>query len=179
MKSCSVLSMLLFSCCTIHAAQTGALPHIEQGIYQPTQPFENIKQKFYVRERERSSLPMVHAASTSISRFLISAVNPTNIPDAPIANVLPEAEHLLRLPPPASQSTGRYVPTSVYCWKSGDQNHLEFLIDWGDITTKARYTDSYVFTQHGQDWYFEKHGSVAPRSWVQTERYFQRKCPDE
>lgn len=65
MKSRFVLSALLFSGCGGPTLQT-KMPHVEQGIYQPAQPFENIKQTFYVRERERSSLPLINAASTSI-----------------------------------------------------------------------------------------------------------------
>lgn len=105
--------------------------------------------------------------------------NANAVPDAPIMSVLPAAIHSLRLPPLAGPRERRFVPTSVYCWKSENQDHLEFLIEWGDITTKARYADSYIFILRGQEWYFERHGSVAPRSWVQTERYFQRMCPDE
>ncbi|MGZ4891561.1 MAG: hypothetical protein ACXV2B_04805, partial [Halobacteriota archaeon] len=60
---------------------------------------------------------------------------------------------------------------------STNENQLEFLVEWADPMTKLRYTDSYVFAKNGSSWYFQKHGSTAPRYWAQTERYFQRECP--
>jgi hypothetical protein len=96
-------------------ASASKFPEIEKGIYQPTQPFENIKQVFYVRERERPLLNLITDASTSIARFLTDTHN---------------AELGLRLPPMATTGgNGRYAGSVAYCWKSEEKDHLEFLIE--------------------------------------------------
>jgi hypothetical protein len=160
-------------------AQAGKIPAIEQGIYQSAPPFENIKQSFYVRERERPLLDLITDASTSLARFLIGSHNMSSAkPASAMPHVLADAQGGLRLPPMATTGgNGRYVGLVVYCWKSKEKDHLEFLIEWADITTNARYTDSYVFVRRGPSWYFEKHGSIPPWHWTQTEPYFQRTCP--
>ena len=89
MKSSFVLSTLLLSGCVSLTTQTVTIPRIEQSIYHPVAPFERTKRSFYVRERERSLLPLINAASTSIARFSNSLTNSTDNPDAPIESVLP------------------------------------------------------------------------------------------
>ena len=159
----------------------GKIPAIEQGIYTPSTPFENTKQSFYVRERERPLLSVISDADTSIALFLhdvTQAVSAESI--LTIRSVLPSARKQLRLPPLATfNKSSHYVYSSLYCWKSANMDQLEFFIDWADIATNARYTDSYIFVRRGTSWYFKDHGSVAPRQWIQTERYFQRTCPSE
>lgn len=171
-----VLAALAICISLTGCANAGKIPRIEQGIYRPTPPLENIKQHFYVRERERPVLDLITEASIPIARFLLEF---HASPDGSVMpHVLAEARDSLRLPPNASRdSTRRYVGSLLYCWKSKDNDHLEFLIEWGDITTNARYTDSYVFVRRGPSWYFEQHGSIPPWHWKQTERYFQRACP--
>jgi hypothetical protein len=171
---------------TWHTALTAAepVPKIEQGIYKPVPPFENIKQAIYVRERERPLLPLIEDASTSIAVFLLDMFAYGSGIRADVRFVLPEARDRLRLPPPASASgtanaQGRFIDSAVYCWRSDNPDQLRFLIEWADPTTKARYTDSYVFVRRGATWYFEKHDTIAPWTWTQTRRYFQRSCPDE
>lgn len=179
MRSFLAITILLVILPHLVSAETKKVPAIEQGIYTSDTPFENTKQSFYVRERERSLLSTISDADTSIALFLhdvVSAVSAESIQT--IRLVLPVARQQLRLPPLATfDKSTRYVYLSVYCWKSENRDQLEFLIDWGDITTNARYTDSYVFIRSGPSWYFKNHGSVAPRQWIQTERYFQRTCP--
>lgn len=179
MKPTVVFVALTIFVSQANLAQAGKIPAIEQGIYRPAPPFENIKQSFYVRERERPLLDLTTDASTSLARFLIDAHNMSpSKPASAMPHVLAEAQGGLRLPPMATTGgNGRYVGLVVYCWKSKEKDHLEFLIEWGDITTNARYTDSYVFVRRGPSWYFEKHGSIPPWHWAQTERYFQRACP--
>lgn len=173
MKTHDVLAALAICVSLTSYANAGQIPSIEQSIYKPTPPLENIKQKFYVGERERPILDLITEASTPISRFLLELYA---LPDG---SVMPHAEarDKVRLPPKSIHSSGRYVGAFLYCWKSTDRDHLEFLIEWGDITTNARYTDSYVFVRQGPSWHFEQHGSIPPWHWKQTERYFQRACP--
>ncbi|MQA21574.1 hypothetical protein [Rugamonas rivuli] len=176
MKALVVFAALAIGFAPAGMAQTRRLPAIEQGIYHPEPPFENIKQSFYIRERERPLLNLITDASTSIALFLIDAHNA--LPGT--SKLLAETSGGLRLPPMATvDRTMRFVGTGLYCWQSKDDDHLEFLIEWADITTNARYTDSYVFARRGPGWHFEKHGSIPPWHWTQTERYFQRACPSD
>jgi hypothetical protein len=156
-------------------AQPARIPAIEQSIYRPEAPFENIKKSFYVRESERPLLDNIADASTSIARFLIATLDAST---DTIHSVRAETQERLRLPP-TSTSDGalRYVGMLVYCWTSSESDQLEFLIEWADITTNARYTDSYVFVLQEDKWLFDRHGSTPPWHWGQTERYFQRNCP--
>lgn len=160
-------------------AQSARVSAMEQGIYTPEPPFENLKQSFYVRERERPLLEAITSASISIVLFLIDVTNATSTDSAfSIRFVLPQSQGLLRLPPIATFNRSmRYVALRLYCWNGEDKDRLELLIEWGDITTNARYTDSYIFVRREASWYFERHGSTTPSHWMQTERYFQRACP--
>ena len=153
-----------------------ARPVIEQGIYHPTPPSVEIKQRIYVRERERPLLPRINDASDSIVQFLLDMHLPKKTAAADVRHVLDGSRSILRLPPPATLQ-GRYVGMMVYCWESESEDQLKFLVEWADVTTMARYTDSYVFVQRGSSWYFEKHGGVTPWHWTKVEPYFQRNCP--
>lgn len=164
--------ILLTQACTSNA---GSQPPIDQTIYHPAPPFVDLKQSIYVRERERPLLPLVTDASNSLIPFLIDMHNGVAVSD--IRQVMDESRSLLRVPPHATFGQSRFVDTKVYCWTSNNEKQLKFLIEWGDITTNARYTDSYVFIRHANSWYFEKHGTMAPWSWKLTRRYFQRECP--
>lgn len=168
MKIMMVIAMLAALTSYPTLAQTGNIPVIERDIYRPEPPFENTKKAFYVRESERPLLATITDASTSIAHFLLYIRDPS----------LNKHTSTLRMPPTASHDqTQLYGASVLYCWKSEDKDHLEFLIDWGDITTNARYTDSYIFVRRGASWYFDRHGSTPPREWMQVERYFQRACP--
>jgi hypothetical protein len=171
----AMLAALMLSACQTH---TGRIPVGESGIYTPQAPFENIKQSFYVRERERPLLGTIDDASTSIALFLIDVTHASSEQlVSTIHRVLPEARDRLRLPPAAAfDPTLRYVGMRLYCWQSKETDRLEFLIEWADMSN-ARYTDSYVFVRRGSAWYFDRHGSTPPWHWTQTERYFQRSCP--
>lgn len=151
-------------------------PLIEQGIYHPTPPLVDLKQRFYVRERERPLLPRITNASDFIVQFLLDINHPKMTTVADIRHVLDESRSILRLPPPASSGRRRFVNMMLYCWESNNEDQLRFLVEWADVTTMARYTDSYVFVRRGSSWYFEKHGSVAPWYWTQVKPYFQREC---
>ncbi|MTV40179.1 hypothetical protein [Duganella radicis] len=177
----TVIAIVILMTLISHSALAEAekIPTIEPGIYTPNAPFETVKQSFYVRERERPLLSTILEADTSIAVFLIDlnqAVSTESIQT--IRSILPNASKQLRPPPVATfdQST-RYYSASLYCWKSESEGQLEFFVDWGDITTNARYTDSYIFVRRGTLWYFKEHGKIAPRHWIQSERYFQRACP--
>ena len=173
LASLAIALFLTQACTTIATTR----PRIEQGIYHPTPPFVDLKQRIYVRERERPLLPSITNASNSIIPFLTDMRNPQRN-TAGIRHVLNGSQAVLRLPPPATFSTQhRFVPMTLYCWESVHEDQLKFLVEWADVTTMARYTDSYVFVRRGSSWYFEKHGSVAPWHWMQVERYFQRECP--
>jgi len=164
----SLLAICMTQACTTTRA---TVPAIEQGIYRPAPPLVDIKQAFYVRERERPLLPHITEASDAIAHFLIDMHNGTQ----PAAT---EARSTLRLPPSATlPSAGRFVNATLYCWESDAANQLKFLVEWADVTTHARYTDSYVFVKRGTSWQAATHGSYAPWHWTQTERYFQRTCP--
>lgn len=158
------------------AAPRAALPVIEQSIYQPAPPFVDLKQAIYVRERERPLLPRIAGASDAIVAFLIDMHDSKKSPTS-IRHVLPTSQSLLRMPPQATFGQGRYVHAMLYCWTSDRDDQLAFLIEWADVTTKARYTDSYVFVRRDATWYFEKHGTIKPLRWTKTARYFQRACP--
>lgn len=177
LPTAALLFALLIPC---RATGAEAVPAIEQDIYRPAAPFVDLKQSIYVRERERPVLSLVTDASTSIVRYLLEVFASTVQPDAPMPHVPAEARGTMRLPPFVSTGgAGRYVASTLYCWTSDGENRLSFLIEWADITTNARYTDSYVFEQRGQTWYFAGHGSIRPWHWTQTERYFQRACPED
>lgn len=172
-----VILMAFISCPAL--TEAGKIPPIEAGIYTPDAPFETVKQSFYVRERERPLLSTILQADTSIAMFLIDLHQEVSTESIQaIRSVLPDASRELRRPPIATleQST-RYYPASLYCWTSEREDQLEFFVDWADITTNARHTDSYVFVRRGTVWYFKEHGKDPPRQWTQTERYFQRACP--
>ena len=128
-------------------AQAGKIPAIEQGIYQSAPPFENIKQSFYVRERERPLLDLITDASTSLARFLIDSHNMSSAkPASAMPHVLADAQGGLRLPPMATTGgNGRYVGLVVYCWKSKEKDHLEFLIEWILQPTRATLTPTSLF----------------------------------
>jgi hypothetical protein len=169
------ITIFLLQACS---AQTPKIPLIEQDIYHPVPPFVNQKQSIYVRERERWLLPRITDASNSIVLFLLDMDNAKGDTAADVRYVMDESHAVLRLPPAATfPSQDRYVFMTLYCWSSRNENQLGFLVEWADPITKARYTDSYVFVKNGSSWYFQKHGSVEPRYWEQTERYFQRECP--
>jgi hypothetical protein len=184
---------LAFAVCAICAvamwrsgsAATEPIPKIEQSIYKPAPPFATLKAVIYVRERERPLLPLIEDASTSLVQFLLDIFAYDNDISADIPYVLPEAHNRLRLPPLATlpgrkaNVRNRYVDSALYCWRSDNPDQLRFLIDWADLTTKARYTDSYVFVRRGTAWYFEKHDTIPPWHWTQTQRYFQPMCPGE
>jgi hypothetical protein len=148
---------------------------IDQTIYNPAPPFVDLKQSIYVHERERPLLPLVADASNSLVLFLMDITNDVAV--ANIRQVMDKSRSLLRLPPHATFGDSRFVDAMVYCWTSDNPEQLEFLVEWGDITTNARYTDSYVFIRHAGSWYFAKHGTVAPWRWTKTQRYFRRACP--
>lgn len=165
-------------------ASSEPVPKIEQDIYRPAPPFENLKAAIYVRERERPLLPLIEDASTSIVGFLLDVFAYGSGIRSDLPHVLPEARARLRLPPPATtpgagNTQRRFIHSSVYCWHSDNRDQLRFLIDWADVVTKARYTDSYVFVRRGTVWYFEKHDTITPRHWMQTRRYFQLGCPGD
>lgn len=178
LSAAALFLAVLFRCTTAEAV---TVPVIEQGIYRPAPPFVDLKQSIYVRERERPVLGLVTDASTSIVRYLLEVFASTVVhPGAPMPHVLPDARAAMRLPPLVSTGgSGRYVAMTLYCWTSDADNQLSFLIEWADITTHARYTDSYVFERRGRTWYFAGHGNIRPWHWTQTERYFQRACPVE
>lgn len=158
------------------------IPKIERSIYKPAPPFENLKAVIYVRESERPLLPLIDDASTSIVRFLLDLFAYGSGIRSDLPHVLPEARDRLRLPPLATtpdtaNMQRRFIQSAAYCWRSDNPDQLRFLIDWADMMTKARFTDSYVFVRRNAAWYFEKHDTVAPWHWVQTQRYFQLSCP--
>lgn len=177
MKSALIAGMLALMTTQACTSATVTRPAIEPGIYEAAAPFVDIKQSFYVRERERPLLADIAGASDAIVLFLIDMHNAGG--SAPrIRQVEDGARGALRLPPSATRpAPGRYVDTALYCWESDHPGQLKVVIEWGDIVTKARYTDSYVFVRRGTSWYFARHGSYAPWHWTQTERYFQRACP--
>jgi len=179
MRSIVAIAILLAVLPRLAPAGTEKIPPIEPGIYTPSTPFENTKQSFYVRERERPLLSVISDADTSIALFLHDVMNAVSTESIQtIRSVLPDARERLCLPPLATFDTStRYVHLSLYCWGSENKDQLQFFIDWGDVTTNARYTDSYIFVRNGTSWYFKDHGNVAPRQWIQKERYFQLTCP--
>lgn len=129
-----------------------------------------------MQERERPLLQIVTSASDSLIPFLIDMHN-ARPPAANVRQVTDAARSSLRVPPEATGGRSRFVDMMEYCWTSENDNQLEFLVEWADVTTNSRYTDSYVFVRRGGAWYFDKHGHVTPWRWMQTERYFQRACP--
>lgn len=174
LASVAIAIFLTQGCTTIGTTR----PVIEQGIYRPKPPFVDLKQQIYVRERERLLLPRITNASNSIIQFILDMYNPKVKTVGDMWHVLTGSQAVLRLPPPATSSTqGRFVAMSLYCWESDNEDQLKFFVEWADIGTMARYTDSYVFVRRGSFWYFEKHGSVAPWHWTKAKGYFQRQCP--
>jgi hypothetical protein len=162
------------------SAQPSRIPVIEQGIYHPVPPFVELKRAIYVRERERRFLPQITDASDSIVQFFLDIDNPNGSTVFNVRHVMDGSGAILRLPPLATAPVkGRYVFMTLFCWSSDNEDQLEFLAEWADPATKLRYTDSYVFVRRGSSWDFHEHGSVAPRYWTQTTRYFQRECPAE
>jgi hypothetical protein len=80
----SAFATLVWNASLANAAPT---PVIEQSIYVPVPPFENIKQSLYVREQERPLLPLITDASTSIAGFLIDVHASSSKPESSMPHV--------------------------------------------------------------------------------------------
>lgn len=127
------------------------------------EPLKFIKQAFLVADHEKPIVGTIRDASTSIASFANEVMATHADPSrSALVHVLPAAKETLRLPPEASNGTDRYVFSRFYCWKLADPSQLQLQIEWADVTTPQRYTDSYVFVKSGTRWYFSHHGDLAP-----------------
>jgi hypothetical protein len=149
----------------------------ERNGFVAEKPFKFIKQAFLVKEDEKKIVEEIKNGSTSIALFAMELMAiKTNSPRDSLKHVLPESGEQLRLLPEASNGIDRYVYSSFYCWKLIDPNQLQVQIEWGDITTPQRYTDSYVFLRKGSQWYFSRHGDLIPFRYSLKGYEFKRPC---
>lgn len=149
----------------------------ERNGFVAEEPLKYIKLAFAVKDTEKPIVGTIMDASNSIASFtkevMASHANPSR---SALTHVLPEARQQLRLPPEASNGTDRYVYSQFYCWKVIGKDQLQVQIEWADITTPQRYTDSYVFTKKGTAWYFSHHGNLAPFRYALAGYDFKRPC---
>lgn len=160
------------------ATPAGPTSIAERNGFLLQEPLMHIKRGFLVAADERVIVGEINDASTSIASFIqeIFELKLGRSRDS-LKHVLPEARQTLRLPPVDSRGEpDRYVAMLFYCWKSIDSDRLQVRIEWSDVTTSNRYTDSYVFRKSGPAWYFEQHGDFQPIHWLPKQRYFTRAC---
>jgi hypothetical protein len=138
----------------------------------------SLKERFLIVDSERQLSSVINSASDSITWFIREIID-TPVSSRPdrMRYAFPEAVATLRLPPIASDGRGRFIVSAIYCWKIEKKIKLEFLIEWADITTNRRYTDSYVMQRSGEKWLFAGHGTVKPWNSFQSGLRGLRKCP--
>ena len=140
-------------------------------------PFKFIKDGFIVKDNEKKIVAEIKSASTSIALFAMELRTVTaNSSKDSLKHVLPDSREQLRLLPEASNGTDRYVYSTFYCWKLIAPDQLQVQIEWDDITTPQRYTDSYVFLRKGSEWYFSRHGDLVPFRYSLKGYEFKRPC---
>ncbi|MFZ6754026.1 hypothetical protein ACO0KY_11715 [Undibacterium sp. Dicai25W] len=141
------------------------------------EPFKFIKQGFLVKDNEKKIVAEIKSASTSIALFAMELRTVTaNSSKDSLKHVLPDSREQLRLLPEASNGTDRYVYSTFYCWKLIAPDQLQVQIEWDDITTPQRYTDSYVFLRKGSEWYFSRHGDLVPFRYSLKGYEFKHPC---
>lgn len=162
------------------------LSHISPSIAQSTterngfiaqDPLRHIKLSFAVEDSEKDIIHTITDASTSIAFFAkeVLATHGTTSRES-MTYVAKDKRDSLRLPPEASNGTDRYVYSNFYCWKLLNPTRLQVNIEWADITTPARYTDSYVFEKIGSKWIFVEHGDLEPFRYQLSGYQFKRPC---
>jgi hypothetical protein len=141
-------------------------------------PLLHIKLGFAVEDSEKNIVEVIKDASTSIAFFSkeIAGTHGTDSKKS-ITYIVPEARDALRLPPEATNGTDRYVAMNFYCWKLLNPTKLQVNIEWADITTPRRYTDSYVFEKAGDKWLLLEHGNMEPFRYELVGYQFKRPCP--
>ena len=140
-------------------------------------PFKFIKDGFIVKDNEKKIVAEIRSASTSIALFAMELRTVTaNSSKDSLKHVLPDSREQLRLLPEASNGTDRYVYSTFYCWKLIAPDQLQVQIEWDDITTPQRYTDSYVFLRKGSEWYFSRHGDLVPFRYSLKGYEFKHPC---
>ncbi|MBC3863052.1 hypothetical protein H8K32_13150 [Undibacterium jejuense] len=140
-------------------------------------PFIFIKRAFLVRDNEKEIVEEIESASTSIARFAMELMETkANSSKDSLKQVLPGSREQLRLLPEATNGRDLYIYSVFYCWKLIDPDQLQVQIEWGDITTPQRYTDSYVFLRKGSEWYFSRHGDLIPFRYSLKGYEFKRPC---
>jgi hypothetical protein len=149
----------------------------ERNGFVAEEPFKFIKQGFLVKKNEKEIVEVIKNASTSIALFAkeLMATKENSSRDS-LKHVLPESREQLRLLPDATNGKDKYVYSSFYCWNLIDPDQLQVQIEWGDITTPQRYTDSYVFLRKGSEWYFSRHGDLIPFRYSLKGYEFKRPC---
>jgi hypothetical protein len=173
----------LISC----ANRPTSLSETERNGFIAKEPLKYIKLAFSVKQDESNIVGVIDDASTSIASFtkevaeLQSEYLHRNFPSNKYSRdelkyVLPEARNTLRLPPKASTGQDGYVYSNFFCWKLLAPGVLQTNIEWGDITTPKRFTDSYIFKKIGSKWYFERHGDMMPFTYDAVGYFTVRPC---
>jgi hypothetical protein len=157
---------------------TGRQPPYYHGLGL-AEPYLHVKERFLITEKDSQFVPAINSASESIARFVIDlyALPPGESQPRHIRQVDPAALESLRLPPLMPGDHRRFIFSSFYCWSMPDSEHLEFLLEWGHVSNRDRYTDSYVFRRAGSGWMFERHGQTAPKFSKEPMQWYVRQCP--
>jgi hypothetical protein len=160
------LSIFFFGVSMTGMNNAEAQSETERNGFVAEKPFKFIKQAFLVKDNEKKIVAEIRSASTSIALFTMELMTAkANSPKDSLKHALPDSREQLRLLPEASNGKDRYVYSTFYCWKLIDPDQLQVQIEWADITTPQRYTDSYVFLRKGSEWYFSRHGDLTPFSY--------------
>lgn len=173
------LLLLLIGAAMLLPSDSDAQESIGLGGFIVSPPLAYVKQHFITAEHDRPVIHLVNSASTSIAVFANSVYD--HLPNALLSNikrVLPGSQQRLRLPPSNKfDSNRRYIYMAFYCWQAVGVDRLQFLIEWADLQTKDRYTDSYIFVKSRSEWYFESHGQIAPWRSPPMKPNQLRQCP--
>jgi len=149
----------------------------ERNGFNAEAPFVFIKRAFLVQDNEKKMVEEIRSASTSIALFAMELMATTaNSSKDSLKHALPDSREQLRLLPEASNGRDRYIFSTFYCWKLIAPDQLQVQIEWADITTPQRYTDSYVFLRKGSEWYFSRHGDLIPFRYSLKGYEFKRPC---
>lgn len=149
----------------------------ERNGFVAEKPFKFIKEAFLVQDNEKKIVEEIKSASTSVALFTqeLMATKANSSKDS-LKHALPDSREQLRLLPEATNGRDLYIYSVFYCWKLIDPDQLQVQIEWADITTPQRYTDSYVFLRKGSQWYFSRHGDLSPFRYSLKGYEFKRPC---
>jgi hypothetical protein len=135
-----------------------------------------IKNKFFIADNERELAQVINSAVPSIVEF-VKVLRRIPVETNASNNFFPKVAEQPHLPPIRPDAPERYVVHYIYCWRQPDAGHLQFLVEWADVTSNRRYVASYVMKKTGKNWQFDRNGNFYPWFWVETPPAKIRTCP--